>query len=100
MKAVFFEIENWENELLAGLCRGIEYDIVRAALNTENADHFSGAEIISCFIYSRLDKAVLEKFTNLKPIATRSTGYDHIDLAYCRDRCIAVANVPAYGAHT
>jgi D-lactate dehydrogenase len=33
-------------------------------------------------------------------IATRSTGFDHIDLAACRARKILVSNVPAYGEHT
>jgi D-lactate dehydrogenase len=27
-------------------------------------------------------------------------GYDHIDLDYCRQKNIAVSNVPTYGAHT
>jgi D-lactate dehydrogenase len=33
-------------------------------------------------------------------IATRSTGYDHIDLAYCRSAGITVCNVPVYGDNT
>lgn len=33
-------------------------------------------------------------------IATRSTGVDHIDVAYCRMRGIVVSNVPTCGANT
>ena len=33
-------------------------------------------------------------------IATRSTGYDHIDLDYCRDKGIKICNVPEYGENT
>jgi len=69
-------------------------------LNIDNADNYATAEIISCFIYSNLSRPVLERLKNLKLIATRSTGYDHIDLEYCRQNGIVVANVPAYGEHT
>lgn len=100
MKAYFFETENWENELLAAQCRNVDYSTVKQHLTLENAAHYADADIVSCFIYSRLDKPVLEKLTNLKLIATRSTGFDHIDLDYCNQRGIAIANVPAYGAHT
>ena len=33
-------------------------------------------------------------------IATRSTGFDHIDLEHCRQRGIVVSNVPSYGDRT
>lgn len=43
---------------------------------------------------------VLDKLPNLKYIATRSTGYDHIDIAYCKSKNIVVTNVPEYGSNT
>ena len=52
------------------------------------------------FIYSRLDAWVLKQLPNLKLIATRSTGFDHIDAEYCREHGITVGNVPAYGSNT
>ncbi|MDD5026046.1 MAG: NAD(P)-dependent oxidoreductase [Candidatus Peribacteraceae bacterium] len=57
------------------------------------------AEIISCFIYSQFTKDALKKLPKLKLIATRSVGYDHIDLAACKERDIVVCNVPDYGSH-
>jgi D-lactate dehydrogenase len=36
----------------------------------------------------------------LKLIATRSTGYNHIDTHYCAERDIMVSNVPTYGENT
>src|SRR5437867_389552 len=57
-------------------------------------------EIISVFIQSHLDEKALSRVPNLKLIATRSTGYDHIDLAYCQSRGITVSNVPVYGDNT
>src|SRR6266540_1968818 len=37
---------------------------------------------------------------DLELVATRSTGFDHVDLAACRARGVAVANVPTYGENT
>jgi D-lactate dehydrogenase len=57
-------------------------------------------EILSVFIQSRLNEHSLSEVPSLKFIATRSTGYDHIDLAYCRSHGITVSNVPVYGDNT
>lgn len=56
--------------------------------------------ILSVFIHSKLPIEVLEKMPNLKAIMARSTGFDHIDLAYCAKRNILVSNVPTYGENT
>ena len=42
----------------------------------------------------------MKKFEHLKLITTRSTGYDHIDIGYCKENGIDVANVPSYGENT
>ena len=60
----------------------------------------SGAEILSVFIYSQLNAERLSKFPSLKLVATRSTGYDHIDTDYCAKHGITVSNVPFYGENT
>ena len=57
-------------------------------------------EMISVFVDSELTAEVLEKFPNLKLIATQSTGFDHIDLEYCRSKNITVSSVPSYGENT
>lgn len=57
-------------------------------------------EVVSTFIYSSLDKSVLERFPHLRLVATRSAGYDHIDLEYCAANEVRVANVPSYGEQT
>ncbi|MAZ76742.1 MAG: hydroxyacid dehydrogenase [Micavibrio sp.] len=101
MNIVCFEIENWESGTLQEACCGVkECNMVKTPLSLDNIDHYASAEIISCFIYSDLSRSILEKIPNLKLIATRSTGTDHIDLEYCNSMGIAVANVPSYGEHT
>jgi D-lactate dehydrogenase len=55
---------------------------------------------VSTFTCSELNREVLEKFERLGLIATRSTGFDHVDADYCEQRGITVANVPTYGDNT
>lgn len=61
---------------------------------------FPGVVCASVFVGSHVGADELARFPDLRLIATRSTGYDHIDLAACKERGVAVANVPAYGENT
>lgn len=58
------------------------------------------ATVLSLFIHTPLDERFLDRHPALKMVATRSTGTTHIDLPACRERGVAVANVPSYGEHT
>lgn len=58
------------------------------------------ATILSPFINSRIGKTELDQLPNLKLIATRSTGFDHIDVREAKSRGVLVANVPTYGENT
>jgi len=49
--------------------------------------------------FAKVTRDTLEKLPKLKMIATRSTGYDHIDLAAASQKGIVVCSVPDYGAH-
>lgn len=48
----------------------------------------------------RLNDEILAQLPNLKLIAMCATGYDGIDIAACRRRGIAVANIRNYAIHT
>jgi glycerate dehydrogenase len=45
-------------------------------------------------------EATLAQLPDLKMIAVAATGYDVIDIAYCKSRGIAVANIRNYAVHT
>ncbi|MCS6956327.1 MAG: NAD(P)-binding domain-containing protein [Patescibacteria group bacterium] len=98
MKIVFFEVASWEKDLL--IKNFPEAYLVEDKLSLENVAKYQNAEIISSFVYSQLTKDILEKMPNLKFIATRSTGFDHIDISYCCQKNIKVSNVPEYGSRT
>lgn len=100
MKTVIFEIESWERKAFETLDVRYPLHFENARLDSETVGSYADAEIISTFIYSSLQRDVLEKLPGLKLIATRSTGFDHIDLVYCAKRGIKVANVPVYGENT
>lgn len=69
-------------------------------LNIITVDDFRDAEVISPLVASRLDTGIIDRLPELKLFATCSAGYDHIDLAACRERGVAIANVPDYGDAT
>ncbi|MBI1213456.1 MAG: hydroxyacid dehydrogenase [Alphaproteobacteria bacterium] len=100
MRVVVFEAEPREQQAFEHLKPGASIRLVAEPLNADNARNFQDAELISTFIYSKLDRSVLEKLPLLKFIATRSTGYDHIDITYCAERSITISNVPSYGENT
>ena len=100
MKIAVFEAEPREASTFDKLKPGSDVQLIADPLRTANANGFSDAELISTFIYSELGRPVLEQLPSLKLIATRSTGYDHIDATYCTERGIAVCNVPTYGENT
>jgi D-lactate dehydrogenase len=58
------------------------------------------ATTISMFVSDNITAEVLDKFPKLKLLATRSTGFDHIDLVAAKERGITVTNVPRYGETT
>ncbi|MBU2532823.1 MAG: hydroxyacid dehydrogenase [Alphaproteobacteria bacterium] len=100
MKIVIFEVEDWERETFERLGEAHELAFERHRLNAERAEKHKDAEIISSFIYSDLSRVVLEEFDNLKLNATRSTGFDHIDMDWCEANDVTIANVPNYGENT
>lgn len=100
MRIAVFEAEDWEEAACAGLRPAHEVRCTRQALTRSTAGDFADAEVVSPFIASLIDAYVIEKLPALRFVATRSTGYDHIDLEACDRRGIVVANVPDYGDST
>jgi len=49
--------------------------------------------------FVKVTREVLDELPRLRMIATRSTGYDHIDLKTASEKGIVVCNVPDYGTH-
>ncbi|NVN10812.1 NAD(P)-dependent oxidoreductase [Nguyenibacter vanlangensis] len=73
---------------------------VMAPLDAGNVDAHEDADIVSGFAGCDFSAAILSRLPRLRFIAVRATGFDNVDLAYCRARGILVSNVPAYGDST
>lgn len=100
-KIVFYEVEDWVREYLADSSLAPHpTKMISSILDESNVQEAADAEIVSVFVYSKIDKTLLDKMPNLKLIATRSTGFDQIDLGECEKRGITVCNVPRYGENT
>jgi D-lactate dehydrogenase len=100
----FFIREEWEKEYVGGSSAlrdaGIEVTFFEGIVDETHIPAQTDFGALSVFVDSTLNRAVLDKFPNLKFIATRSTGFDHIDLEACKERNIVVSTVPGYGANT
>ena len=99
MKVAFFEIEEWEKEIIRNNL-SCETSFFEEKIDFENLPAQVDFNAVSTFIDSKIDKLVLDSLPNLKFIATRSTGYDHIDLFSCNEKGIKVSFVPGYGDNT
>lgn len=100
-KVAFFSLAPWEVEYYQrqGSLTG-EVTFNEQILTPEQLPADKEAEIISVFVDSQVNAEVLAAFPNIKHIATRSTGFDHIDLKACTERGVSVSTVPAYGEVT
>lgn len=100
MKISIFDVHDWERDDLARLEEHHEVRFDQRRLDRALAAEHADADVISAFIYSDLSGEVLEQFENLGLIALRSAGADHVDLDWCRDHGVVVANAPDYGDRT
>jgi len=102
MRIAFFELEDHEKDYVKSsqAIAGHELLFFDGILSKDNMPDDISFEIASIFVNSAVDGDVLSKLADLKMIATRSTGYDHIDLKAATEKSIVIANVPAYGENT
>lgn len=100
MKIAFFQIEGWEKETILKAFPGLDIFFSEKRVDEDNLPERNDFEIISGFTHSKITGKTADYFPNLKLVATRSTGFDHIDIEACKARGVAVASVPGYGSHT
>ena len=94
MKIYFVEVESSERQFFESELADQELHFV-SNLQEVEAD----AEIVSTFIYSRIDGPFLDRHAAVRLIATRSTTHDHLELESCAERGVTMCIVPSYGDH-
>ena len=97
----FFDIKDFDQDFLTThKPDDCDYFFFKESIHQcpeEMLDSVKEVDVISVFTSSRVPADVLEKFSNLKLVTTRSTGFNHINLDYCKQNNIPVVNVPRYG---
>lgn len=100
MKIAFYGFEEKDQGAFTNAFPDSETYFFEEKLDAITAQKAKDAEVLCVFVGSEVNKEVIDLLPNLKYIATRSTGYDHIDVGYARSKGIEVSNVPGYGSHT
>lgn len=100
MKIHYFSGEEWEEGYVKERLPNEEITFHEGSLASFPDLSDPDAEVLCIFIDSHIGEEELRRFPALSLIATRSTGFDHIDLASAKTRGVAVANVPFYGENT
>lgn len=100
MKIIFFGLDKDKQSIFLSALKGTDISFFDDKLDENNASLAKDADVVCLFVNSSVNKNVIDALPNLKFIATRSTGFDHIDCEYAKTKGIKVSNVPAYGSHT
>ncbi len=100
MNIAIFDLKPWEKKMFNECLKGNRLSYFKEEIGNVKVSQYKQADIISCFITSKIDKKVINALPKLKLIATRSTGFDHIDIKAAAAKKIAIANVPSYGENT
>jgi D-lactate dehydrogenase len=99
MKIAFYEISDQEAAYIKEKLPGHELFFYQQKFSDRNLPQ-ADAEVLSTFTGSPVTPAVLAAVPGLKFVATRTTGFDHINLQACKEKGIVVSNVPTYGQNT
>jgi len=100
MTIAFFEATDLEKEKFSEELKEHNLLFFEDKIQNIDANLYNTCDIISVFIYSKVNENTIGGCQNLKLITTRSTGTDHIDFDYCKKSKIKVKNVPSYGENT
>ncbi len=100
MKIAFFGLEQSEQSCFSESFNDVEVSFFEEKLDESSAEKAKDADAVCVFVDSTINKIVLDSLPNLKFIATRSTGTNHIDCEYAKTKGIKISSVPAYGSHT
>lgn len=100
-KILFFYNEDWEKDYFSQkIGKDFEIEFIQGRIQDHSNLEDDSVEILSVFVGSLVGEKVFDQFPNLKYVATRSTGFDHIDIVEAKKRGIVVSNVPTYGTVT
>ncbi len=96
MKITIFDRNSIGEDIdLSPICSQGECEIRPYTAQEDMIEHIRDTEV-AIINKIKMNQEVLFHAPKLKLICIAATGYDNIDTAFCRERGIAVANVPGY----
>ena len=100
MKIVFLDAATIGDDLTYESFYELGEVVVYPTTNEEEFEaHIDGADVV-VINKLKLNATNLPKATNLKLICLAATGFDNVDLAYCRQNGIGVCNVVGYSTQS
>lgn len=103
MRIAFFDTQSFERPIFEATNAGHGHTITffDTSLTASSAALARGHDAVCVFVNDRADAAAIGEFRELgiKVIATRSAGFNHVDLAAATAAGIAVVRVPEYSPH-
>ncbi len=100
MKIVYCAPYEGERELVKESLSEHEVVFTDTPVRTEIPEEVRDADALAVFVDSTVTQEMIDSMPNLKVIALRSTGYDHVIVPYARKKGIVVSYVPHYGSQT
>jgi D-lactate dehydrogenase len=103
VKVAVFSTKPYDQFFLgsANQSHGHELVFLEPRLTPETAPLAEGFPAVCVFVNDRVDRTVQEQLASggTRLIATRSAGYNHIDLLAANELALSVVRVPAYSPH-
>jgi D-lactate dehydrogenase len=104
MRVAMFSAKRYERTLLDGLNASHRHELVYfdTALGPDTASLAAGFPAVSVSVNDVVDHAVLKQLAadGTKLVATRSTGFNHIDIGAARELGVKVARVAEYSPNS
>jgi D-lactate dehydrogenase len=102
-RVAVFSTKSYDRSFLeaANQAHGHELVFLEPRLTFETAPLAHGFPVVCVFVNDQVDHAILERLAlgGTQLIATRSAGYNHIDLHAADELGLCVVRVPAYSPH-
>ena len=98
-----FQTHNFEKPFLEAACANYHFQVkfFTARLDQDSVAMAKNCDVICCFANDDLNKEVIKSLHDLgvKLIATRSAGFNHIDISAAKEFKIPVVRVPEYSPY-
>jgi D-lactate dehydrogenase len=104
MRFTIFSARRYDRDSFEAANREYRYELIyrEELLTADNANLAQGSDGICVFVNDRVDSAALEalKTAGCRIVATRSMGFNHIDLEAARRFGVSVTRVPHYSPNS